>query len=405
MGRGRLVATFVWKEVVDLVRDRATLAMAILLPLILLPLTAATAMGLRGQQEAPKIYIEVEERHHYTIICPGTVLSMGTVLKMLEEGAISRGLSIASSPSDADLWIRIAPGFLPNVSSFERQALIYIELVPGSSRAQQAFDTVMQVIGEISNRVSEMKVRCLGNYSRDALCTPILVVYSYRVPGVGTVPFEEAARYSLARLLVFSLMFVLSPVTLYLVDSIVGEKERRTLEALMALPIAKHSFVLGKVVSSSVVGLVAAGSDAAGLILYFNILSGGAVRLDPLLVVMHGIAIYVTVLLSLSIALPVVLRSPSYRSANMASLGIIGAASAIYMAALFVDLHALKGPAALAIHLDPFTYTALFIHYAVFGNYTLAAAYIATAAAVSVALITVSAYMVDYEKLVYTVRE
>ncbi|RLG77234.1 MAG: hypothetical protein DRO12_02780 [Thermoprotei archaeon] len=402
---GRLLRVFMWKELTDLGRDYTTLIMAVLLPLILMPVTAAATLGLREQQIAPTIYVEVEDIAGNYTLCPGVVLDLENVVDALVNEMMLRGAVLARDYREADLWLRLPIGFMQNLSSLHAQAVVYVELIPGSSRSQQAFNIVMEALGAISAEVSQAKISCLGNVSREALCNPVLVVYSYKIPGLGEVPFEEAARYSAAKLLMFSLMFVLSPVTLYLVDSIVGERERRTLEALMSLPIAKYSFVLGKVISSSVLGGVAAVSDAAGLLIYFYLLGGAALKLDPFIVVMHGVAVYVTALLCLALALPIVLRSPTYRSANIASLGVIGAASVVYMAALFVDLHALSPLGTLLVHLDPFTYTALFIHYVVFGNYSQGLTYIVAALGISLALIGLSTYMLNYEKLVYTVRE
>ncbi|MCC6015359.1 MAG: ABC transporter permease subunit, partial [Desulfurococcaceae archaeon] len=265
------------------------------------------------------------------------------------------------------------------------------------------------VLGYISGTVARAKVEVLGEVAgvevnAEAVLNPIAVRTLVVTPGGAPAGVGEELRAYLGRLLALSLVFVTTPAASYIADSLVGEKERKTLEKVLATPIGRNTFILGKVVAASIVGLIGGSSSAVGgLLLYLLPVltrSLDTVRyLTPELVAVLFASSYLSVLSSLAISLPAVLRSPSVRAASILSASIIGIASVTYFAALFVNLDELKPPAS-AVLAVPYASLASAVVRVALGEYLKALAYVAYPAALSLALVWVSTKLLDPERMV-----
>lgn len=398
----------IWKELLDTIRDYPMLITAAILPLLLLPLMGFVSVGLRAQQQQPLITICLEDNS--TGMVNGSILTAETFADELA-GIIERyGSSVIKSCSViGDVRVEIKKGFIANLTSLKNQAGLILYRVPGSVRADQAFQIAFSAAVELSVKYSKLKISLLSERARirvnpDAIRDPIVVrEIRYMMPsGAPTTP-EFAIKAELARLLTFSLLFVMSPAVTYISDSIVGEKERRTLESLLVLPIKHSTIILGKLFSCSIVGLVAALADALGLLLMVASFGGawflGAI--DWGLIAIHALTVYLTVITSLALALPVIVRSTSFRSAQVSSFTVLGIASAIFFSTLFVDIVALRSPIKEILYIIPYTHAALIIRNYVFGELINVFIHIIIILGIVVALISLSAAIFDPERAIY----
>ena len=398
----------IWKELLDTIRDYPMLITAAILPLVLLPLMGFVSVGLQAQQQQPLITICSED--NTTGMINNSIITVEDFVNELINTIRKYGSNTIESCSIfGDVRIEIKNGFILNLTSVNDQAGLIIYRVPGSVKADQAFQIAFSAAVELSVKYSKLKISLLSekagiSVNPDAIRDPIVVrEIKYMMPsGAPTTP-EFAMKAELARLLTFSLLFVMSPAVTYISDSIVGEKERRTLESLLVLPIKHSMIILGKLFSCSIVGLVAALADALGLLLMVSAFGGawflGAI--DWGLIAIHALTVYLTVITTLALALPVIVRSTSFRSAQVSSFTVLGIASAIFFSTLFVDIVALKSPIKEILYIVPYTHAALIIRNYVFGELVNVFIHIVIILGIVIALISLSALIFDPERAIY----
>ncbi len=396
-----------WKELREMVRDRRTLAMVVLTPVLTMSFMGLVAIYLPAVHEVVVALVD-EDGDEATL--GRYVVSSSSIVEVVRSFASSYGyVVVLGDDPAAHIVLKLPEGFIRNLTSFESQSSVILVKRLGSPRVDEAASYLEAVLRYVSRAVAKAKVEVLGELAgtgvlAEAVLDPIAVKTLVVTPGGVPVGVGEELRAYLGRLLALSLVFVTTPAASYIADSLVGEKERKTLEKVLATPVGRSSFVLGKVVAASIVGLAGGSSSAlGGLLLYLLPVLTRSIDtvkyLTPELVAVLFISSYLSVLSSLSISLPAVLRSPSVRAASILSASIIGIASVTYFAALFVNLDELKPPAT-AVLAVPYASLASAVVRVALGEYLKALAYVAYPAALSLVLVVVSTKLLDPERMV-----
>ena len=396
-----------WKELREMVRDRRTLAMVVLTPVLTMSFMGVVAVYLPTVHE---VVIALVDEDCGEATLGSYLVSSSGLIEVVRNFVSSHGyVAVLGDDPAAHVVLKLPKGFVRNLTSFDSQASVVLVKRLGSPRVDEAANYLEAVLGYISGTVARAKVEVLGEVAgvevnAEAVLNPIAVRTLVVTPGGAPAGVGEELRAYLGRLLALSLVFVTTPAASYIADSLVGEKERKTLEKVLATPIGRNTFILGKVVAASIVGLIGGSSSAVGgLLLYLLPVltrSLDTVRyLTPELVAVLFASSYLSVLSSLAISLPAVLRSPSVRAASILSASIIGIASVTYFAALFVNLDELKPPAS-AVLAVPYASLASAVVRVALGEYLKALAYVAYPAALSLALVWVSTKLLDPERMV-----
>ena len=396
-----------WKELREMVRDHRTLAMVVLTPVLTMSFMGVVAVYLPKVHE---VVIALVDEDYGEATLGSYLVSSSGLIEVVRNFVSSHGyVAVLGDDPAAHVVLKLPKGFVRNLTSFDSQASVVLVKRLGSPRVDEAANYLEAVLGYISGTVARAKVEVLGEaagveVNAKAVLNPIAVRTLVVTPGGAPAGVGEELRAYLGRLLALSLVFVTTPAASYIADSLVGEKERKTLEKVLATPIGRNSFILGKVVAASVVGLIGGSSSAVGgLLLYLLpvlMRSLDTVRyLTPELVAVLFASSYLSVLSSLAISLPAVLRSPSVRAASILSASIIGIASVTYFAALFANLDELKPPAS-AVLAVPYASLASAVVRVALGEYLKALAYVAYPAALSLALVWASTKLLDPERMV-----
>ncbi|MCD6323903.1 MAG: ABC transporter permease [Desulfurococcales archaeon] len=401
----------IWKELRDISRDYKTLAVIALLPLVMMPLMSMASIYV---QKAQTGYAYVVDEDHGEGCVGSTCISSEEIAEIIKKTLLSHGFVILDHPGKEilDIKVVIPRGFSHNATSLNATAEIIIYQNVASSKAQEGIAAVNSVLNDLTRRLAEAKIRLLGKkagiyVNPGSILDPLSLKPLYVNPEGQSVSYKEAFQVTLARILSFSLIFVTTPSIAYITDSIVGEKERKTFEALLATPLPRWSIILGKAVSTSLIGLVTGVSDAVGLILFFTIpsLTYGINMLSfltPQLVGTHFLAVYLSVVASLAMILPIIIRSGSYRSAQTFSLIIIGGASTIFFMSLYADLSNLQAPLMYILYLIPYTHAVEMIRATVLNHYLNALLHVLYIMAIISALMWVSLELFSEEKIIYS---
>ncbi len=400
----------VWKELRDMARDIKTLVAISLLPLLMMPLMGITSIYVQTLQQGVAVVINEDPG---TLTIGNATFSTNDLANSIVAALKSKGFRVLNhSVKSYDIMIIIPKGFRANLSSLTRVALIRIVKSVGSAKSNEGENTVQSVLGSFARKVAEAKVKYLGTLAKkpvtpDSVLNPIVYTTVLVGPSGTTVSVEESFRVMLGRILAFSLVFVTTPSIAYITDSVVGEKERKTFEALLATPVPRWSLVIGKTLSASVIGLITGLADAVGLLLFFalpsmtygvNLFS----LLTPGLMIAHVSAVYLSVLASLALILPIVIRSGSYRVAQAFSLAIISVASVVFFISLYADINALTAPLRYTLYVIPYSHAVGMIKRSVLGEVNQAAIHALVIIAEIGVLLALAVKLFSEEKIIYS---
>jgi ABC-2 type transport system permease protein len=401
------IKPLLWKEMLELVRDYRTLAALAVLPLVMLPLLGFMSTYLQYFEQGALLIVNRDSSTGYigNISINSSYIEGYIAASMASKGYIVyRG----ETGSSIDAVLIIPRGFARNLSSFVDRALLEIQRIPGSPRADRLISDLYSTIQDLSINISSIKIDFLSmeagvkadpNSVRDPI---IVLLTAYITPSGEEISFEQAMRIYVARLLAFSLVFVSTPATTYVVDSILGEKERRTLEILLISPLRRRELVLAKAFSSSLVGLFASIVEVVAVIIFLQILSQGLLGgrgYDPQLVIISAVVVYLTILSTLALSLPVIVRSATMRTAQIASSIITILSSSIFFSALFVDIDRLPTWILAPLMILPYTHSVLAIKAFSMSDITGSLLHLGFLLAFSLALIVASSYLLNEEKI------
>jgi ABC-2 type transport system permease protein len=361
----------IWKELLDLSRDKRTLAAMILIPFIGLPAIALLASGLTYAQTTT-VYIEVLDKNSTDIA--------RFISSQLISYADSNGLKVNVTISDSsptnvyNILLIIPKGFYNNISSINGVGVVYLKSLVGSVQSNEIESLIESILGQIEGNIVIGRVQKLSNISGIKLnatnfLNPINIFTGYYLPSGKPATTSQVELSFSARLLEFSLFFVANPAIVFMGDSILGEKERKTLETLISTPAPKTAIIVGKMFASIVIGLITAIADSLGVIIYLSMIAQGGLRLTAGLVLVTFSVSAMLVIMTAAIITPIVLRSSSVKSAQAMSYLIMMVALAIYFSTLFVDIQRLPSFIEAILLIIPFTHAALAISNYVLGQY------------------------------------
>lgn len=400
------------KEFLELVRDYKSLAILAVLPLVMMPTLAIFNTYLQTL-ETGVIYIDNQDGSEGYIgdLKIDSTYVVSYIVRELKQKDPSIVVVVGEEVPDMaiDVILTIPDQFSYNLTSFSERATAKVMRAPQSPKADRIASQLYSALWALSENVSRLKIIELGKSARididpQAVRDPVvIVVTSYIAPTGETISIEQAIKVMIARLLAFSLIFVATPSITYVVDSILGEKERKTIEILLTTPLSKKGLIAAKAFTSSIVGLFAAAIDVVAVLMFLIILSRGfelsGAIVDPVLLLINGLVVYSTILATLSLSMPVIIRSGTMRTAQISSSVITILASAIFFSVLFVDILKLPQDIQAVLMLIPYTHSVLSIQKFAYGDIAGSFIHIALLISLSIVLLVLSSRILNEEKM------
>lgn len=202
------------------------------------------------------------------------------------------------------------------------------------------------------------------------------------------------------------IMIVIMVVGSIVISSMGNEKENKTLETLLTLPVKRTTIVSGKILASAIMGLVYGGVYMLGMYAYIGSLTAGAgdVSLSEIGMVMGPmewavtmLVMFVTIMCALGLCMILGAFVKSYKGAQTMTLPI-SVLAMIPMFVLIISDWSTLGPMMQAIMFAiPFSHPMMVMQNLLFGNVMLVLAGLAynTVFALVTILITVRLYNSD----------
>ena len=388
---GRALVNLVRKEVLDLLRDPKILIGMIILPTVIYPvigLAMRTSMAAAGETalKTPVAVLDLDGSEESSIVVT-SLQATGRVI--LLSASASEAVSEARS-AGAGALIVIPEGFgeaLRSGSRLPLEVVVFFERggfssVMFSGRLQGALDSAAKAL-------SALLVSRASGLSPDVVLNPLTATYRSIFRGEElSLPPDVVAQAITGQ--VSTMPLVASMVLIFAMQiaatSVAVEKEEKTLETLLTLPVSRRNILLAKLSGSAVVAALGSMGVLAGLVYYMKMVTAAPgeqqIHQISLLgakdVVLLAVALLVANMLALTMATVLSVFTEDVRSAQalVGNLFILVFLPAFLV--MFADVSSLPRSAALALQAIPFSHIALAtqaVAWRDYGSYAVSVAY------------------------------
>ncbi len=204
-----------------------------------------------------------------------------------------------------------------------------------------------------------------------------------------------------------AVMMLILMASTSVISSMGMEKENRTLETLLTMPIRRSQIIASKIVGSAVAGLVMGLVYMAGFYSYFNSLGASAadlpelgLALGPMDYVLVGLSVFAALMAALSLSIILGTFASNYRAAQTLTFPIIGLALLPMMMTMFQDFDTMSLPLQVLLFAIPFSHPMMAMKALMMDNYLLVVSGIVYSLAVTAGLVAVAAWIFTSDRVV-----
>lgn len=415
----KALINIVAKEVKEMIRDPRILLGMILAPLLIFPLLGfVLRTSTESMQESLRtVSIAVADFDGGVVAKNFTdfLKSMSNVrVETITEQNIDK-IAVAVQESNATSLIIIPAGFSANITEGTQGDLkVYGVFRGGGITESLTLSVTQSLVSGFQQALSLQIASTKFPENPDAVLNPISVTQSSIVKGK-LENVDPSALYSFAQAQFFGLplaLFMLIILAMQLAaTSVATEKEEKTLETLMSLPLSRFTLLMGKLAGSTVVAAIGAVATILGVIYYMGSFTFGApaqqaidlvaVGLAPSLLsyVILGISVFVALLSALALAVVVSVFAEDVRGAQ-SLLGFVYTPLLIPMFVLmFADINTLPLGFQILLLALPFTHPMLAARATITGDYLTPVLGIGYVAIFTVAILYIAARLFATEKI------
>lgn len=230
------VATVFKKEIVDSIRDRRTLVTSVLMPIFLMPLILIGSMKFQEyqqtQQEKKGISIAINDAQAGKLFVDFVSKTLGVKIKQ------TNNYTKDIDAGTIQVYIKVSTDFSTKIQKGESSS---IEVFQKSSNLDSA-GALQKITSLVTAFNQEQSVERLAQKN---ISPQILTSIIPRITDIATA--QERGGLVLSLLLpMFIVLFAIIGGMYIAIDVSAGEKERKTLEALILSPASRLQLVTGK---------------------------------------------------------------------------------------------------------------------------------------------------------------
>jgi len=411
------------KEIKELVRDPKILLGVILMPLLIFPIMGS-AISI-SQKSVEKALISASFAVYDEDGGPAaeallSFLEANNTVIPIDAPALEDALR-AFQETDASSLLYIRDGYSENVSrGLKGRVKLYANLrslTIAETGSTEVINSLLNVYGYYFSlaRIRQLLTEAGESADPDAVRSPLSISYASVIKG-NVLEVHPQAIFGLIMsqsiMLPIMMMIMLMFAIQMAATSIAIEKEQKTLETLMTLPVGRMTILTGKLAGSIVVAVAGAAAYMVGFGYYMNSAFGFApemtsmslgdagLGLQPLGFLLLGIVIFVTLVSGLALAISLAVFTDNVRSAQSLTgfLTIPVIIPAIIL--MFTDLEMLPPAVRWALLVIPYTHSIVASKAAFLGNYAVVAGSIAYITAFTVAVLYTAARIFSTERVI-----
>jgi ABC-2 type transport system permease protein len=342
--------------------------------------------------------------------------------KIIEESGKTKEQALeAARESDAKLLLVIPKGFGDSLTELKPSEIETYSFMRSFSLIGARGQIVVQgVISALNNVVSNNFLKeKLPGYDPSDLKRPIrtkdfVVVKDRMAQGSANMVAGLISQQSL--LIPVVLMMIVIYSSQMVISAVAMEKQNKTLETLLTVPIKRTSIITAKMLAAGLIGLISAGVYMFGFRSFFSgmgdeaglagVQAGGATIMRQLGLyfstsgyVILGFAIFLAILVALALAMILGVLAEDFRSAQNMIMPLTFMVMIPYFISLFADVNSLALPVKILIFAIPFTHPFLVAQNLYLGNYGMIAAGLGYMLLVFIVLVVFAARVFSTDKI------
>ncbi|WP_297536376.1 ABC transporter permease [Thermococcus sp.] len=403
------------KELKNFFRDKKLLFGLVVVPLVLLPVLGhAFTMGLEQAKGTTHVAVANFDNGKYgrlliSVLRNSPNVSVVVVNASNVEEAISEALRL-----NQNVLVVIPPDFSKRLESNETATVelygIFTTISTGMKESVSA-GRISAILNVLSEGIAEIKVKNLGAKNPNAVLHPIVLksesVINGRVVDVSPAIVSSiiVSQAMTIPLVVFMMVMVTSQMA---AGAIASEKENKTLETLLTLPVPRTYIVASKIFGTAVMGLVAAVAYMIGMKYYmasFNTGTTGVslqqlgLTVTPLGGMLFALAVFLTIIIALSLAMIVAVFAEDVQSATTLVSAVIMPLAFPAFLLMYTDINALSPVARYALLAIPFTHPIIDYRHVLMGSYRPVVFSVVYLLIVALATLYATAWLFSTEKI------
>lgn len=415
--------TLIVKEVKELLRDPKILIGVVLMPLLLFPIMGSAisisqeSVGRAIASASFAVYNEDKGPSSGAMI---SFLSTNNKIITISAPSLTQAL-VEFQNTNSSTLVFIPDGYSQNVSKgIKGDVKLYAHLKSLTIAETGITQTVDSLISLYNYEFSISEIRQIlekagESYDPDAVRSPISVSYASLIKGnVLEIPPSAIFGLLLSQsimlpvLVMIMLMFAIQMAA----TSVAIEKEQKTLETLMTLPVSRMTILSGKLGGSIVVAVAGAVAYMIGFSYYMNSalsfapgltsesLGNVGIGLQPLGIVLLGITIFVTLVSGLALAISLAVFTDNVRSAQSLTGILIVPVVIPSIILMFTDLELLPTAVQWVLLAIPYTHSIIASKAAFLGNYDIVLRSIVYISAFTVVVLYIAARIFSTERII-----
>ncbi len=407
------------KEVKELLRDPKILLGMVLMPLLIFPLMgSAMSISTTAIEESVRqvsVSLMDMDRGPMAQSLSLTFRSMNITIIETQASTIDAALEELQQTNMTTLIV-IPSGFSQNLTLGLKGSLKVYSVYKSLSIAEGARSSVVDVPINVFEGalIRQVIIQAFPGRDPSTVLDPVSVSsFAVFKGNVIDVPAEVLSSLFMSQSLGFPMVIMMLLISAMQVaaTTISIEKEEKTLETLLTMPISRLGILTGKLVGSVVVAAAGAVASMVGVNYYtssiFSLMPTETVNLEalglsmsPLGYVLLGIVMFVTIVSALALAIVVAAFSENVRSAQ----SIVGFLNIIFiipsLVLMFADIEILPYPFQMVLYAIPYTHAILASKAAFMGDYFIMVRSIVYISVFTVVVLYVAAKIFTTEKIV-----
>jgi ABC-2 type transport system permease protein len=406
------------KEIKELVRDPKVLLPMIVIPLVMFPLMGfaiETSMETVEQSigETSVALID-QDQGQYALTLQAFMTGSNFSITHLDDVTVDEALEQVQDSNLTSLII-IPSGFSENITERKTADItIYTPFRGGGIADSTRSSTVNTLLNIFESGILDQRIREGFPESEAAqILNPINLEDKSIVKGK-SADVRPADLFSLmisqTTIMPVGMMTLLIFAMQLAATAVASEKEEKTLETLLTMPINRTMILAGKLTGSIIVALVGAVAYLIGFSYYMNSFTGmgpdvvidlAAIGLAPSLAsyAILGVSLFMALLSALALAISLSVFAENVRGAQ----ALVGPLSMLFIVpmifTMFTDINALPFPLSIILLAIPFTHPMLAANVSFTGNYVGAIGGIAYMAIFTIIVLYVAAKLFGTEKI------
>lgn len=394
----------VMKELKELLRDPKILIGMIVVPLLMLPLMGFVIRGSMEstQQRLKQLHVGLADFDKGAVVADMTTFFaiLNVTFIDIEASSIEQAVQMLLETNATDLIV-VPAGTTENVTQGEPVTIeVYSVFSGAGGLTETATSSVLSGYLELFKRSlapDPFQIASKSIVKGEPTDIPPGVLFTIMYSQVFALPL------TISMLLVFSMQIAAT--------SVASEKEEKTLETLLSLPISRFTLLLGKLAGSIIVAAVGAIAMIIGFNYYlgsFMMIGDGGVSLDLAAIglaptftgyLILGASVFMALLSALALAIIISAFSEDVRGAQ----SVVGYLYVIIMLPMFIimftDFNTLPLLVQMVLLAIPYTHPMLAAQATLTGNYLMAVLGVVYTALFTVALLYVAAKLFATEKI------